>query len=63
MPKYRVWMTVAGSTSVVIEASSENEAIEIANDQYAETQVSICHQCSSEISEPTIIEAVEAVEL
>ena len=63
MPKYRVWMIVTATTSVVIEADSEEKAMEIAGDEYGDTAVDICHQCSREVSEPTITRAIEAVEI
>jgi uncharacterized protein with PIN domain len=61
MSRYHVWMKVVGTTCVEIEANSPEEAIEKATDEYAESMVSICHQCSGEVSEPVITEAMEAV--
>lgn len=63
MTQYRVWMRVVATTSVEIEADSAEEAMAKAYDEYGEGPVGICHQCSHEISEPTITEALEAVEI
>lgn len=63
MNTYRVWMTVVGTASFSVEANSEEEAKEKANELYSDTTISICHQCAGDISEPTITMAVDAVEL
>lgn len=52
MPKYRVYGVL--SASVVVgeyEAETEEEAIEMANeDQDANWMPSLCHQCSREVA-------------
>ena len=44
MPKFRVVGLVTISMSTLVEAATEAEAIEIANDR---TIMSLCHQCAS----------------
>lgn len=61
MSRYHVWMKVVGTTCVEVEANSPEEAVDKAADEYCESSVNICHQCSDEISEPVITEAIEAM--
>ncbi|PZQ55756.1 MAG: hypothetical protein DI555_06940 [Novosphingobium pentaromativorans] len=61
--KYRVYMKIVATGIVEVDADSQAEAIELANEEYADGHVSICHQCSDEIDDPTYIHAVEAVEV
>lgn len=46
MSKYEVTLLVSGTTSITVEAESEEEARDLA---YREAYVSLCHQCSEEL--------------
>jgi len=61
--KYRVWMQIAATACVEVEAESEEEAKQIAEDENMNATISLCHQCSHQVSEPTFGEAIEALEL
>lgn len=57
MPRYRVVGTVIGSKYLgEFEADTPEEAVEKALDS-EECHVSVCHQCSDDISDPEIDEA------
>ncbi len=60
MKKYRVILTVDATTTVDVEANSEEEALELALEQ-AEMP-SVCHYCAEKIDIGDIIEAIEAIE-
>lgn len=54
MPKYRVSAAVVGSKYIgEFEAGSEEEAIDKAMSSDA-AYVSVCHQCSRDISDPEL---------
>lgn len=59
--KYRVFMKVHATAVVEVDADSADDALEVASEEYCETAIPICHQCSDDISDPTYGEPVEAV--
>lgn len=61
--KFSVAMKVRATAFVIVEADSAEEAIERANEDYEETGINICHQCSNDIDDPTYGPAFEAHEL
>ena len=63
MAKFNVFFTVHATAMVTVEAASEDDAKRLAAEEYADTPISICHQCSSEISDPAYGEAVDACEV
>ena len=63
MKKFRVFFTVYGTATAVVEAESKDEAYTIAKNEYEEGPISICHQCSHEISDPAYGEITDVVEI
>lgn len=61
--RYRVAMKVYATAWVEVEADDPEEAMRRADDEYAETGISICHQCGHEMSDPTYGDPVEAMQL
>lgn len=60
--KFVVFMKVHASATVEVETDSAEEAMEIADSEYTEAPISICHQCNNHISDPTFGDPVEAIE-
>lgn len=62
MPKYRLYATVTGGKYLgEVEAKNEREAVEMGFD-HDEAHVSVCHQCSKEISDPQVTEVTAELE-
>ena len=59
MSKYRVLVTLDASTSVVVEADSEEQAKELAMEEA--TGCSLCYHCSRQVSLGDPLDAIEVL--
>lgn len=59
MPKFNVYATITGYAYLgEVEAENAEEAQRIAEDEHLEASISLCHQCSRKMDDPTITEIV-----
>lgn len=63
MPKFTVFMQVHGTAAFTIEATSKEEAKEIAEDEHEGESITLCHHCNGKLcDDPTVGDVTEVIE-